>query len=102
MYGLTHRGEGTAQRCLGEWGISPIEGYLPPTFPVPILPGQGCCPSLSSGTTATALAYFGLAGEKASAGSRAPGSFQIALLDALFTIDAEQLEEGAKISIQAE
>lgn len=52
--------------------------------------------------TSTALAYFGLAGEKAAAGTRAPGSFQIALLDALFTIDAQELEEGAKISVLAE
>jgi hydroxyethylthiazole kinase len=75
--------------------------------------GSGCTATVVIGSflavdkdpleaTSTALAYFGLAGEKASAGSRAPGSFQIALLDALFTIDAEQLKEGAKISIQAE
>jgi hydroxyethylthiazole kinase len=51
------------------------------------------------GATATALAYFGLAGEKAAATSSAPGSFQIALLDALFTIDGKQLEEGARIQI---
>ena len=49
--------------------------------------------------TTTALAYFGLAGEKAAAHSSAPGSFQIALLDALYTIDGEQLEEGARIQI---
>jgi hydroxyethylthiazole kinase len=47
--------------------------------------------------TATALAYFGFAGEKAAAQSSAPGSFQIALLDALFTIDGKQLEEGVRI-----
>lgn len=49
------------------------------------------------GATATALAYFGLAGEKAAAHAQAPGSFQVGLLDALFTIDEKQLEEGAKI-----
>jgi len=49
--------------------------------------------------TTTALAYFGLAGEKAAAHSSAPGSFQIALLDALYTIDGEQLEEGARIEL---
>jgi hydroxyethylthiazole kinase len=37
--------------------------------------------------TATALAYFGVAGEKAAANVQAPGSFQVALLDALFTED---------------
>lgn len=46
---------------------------------------------------ATALAYFGLAGEVAAATAKAPGSFQIALLDALFTVDGEQLCAGAKI-----
>jgi hydroxyethylthiazole kinase len=47
--------------------------------------------------TATALAYFGLAGEVAAATAKAPGSYQIALLDALFTLDEEQLRAGAKI-----
>ena len=47
----------------------------------------------------TALAYFGLAGEKAAAQTKSPGSFQIALLDALFSIDEEQLKEGARIEV---
>jgi hydroxyethylthiazole kinase len=47
--------------------------------------------------SATALAYFGLAGEKAATLAQAPGSFQIALLDALYTIDQETLKEGARI-----
>jgi hydroxyethylthiazole kinase len=47
--------------------------------------------------TTTALAYYGLAGEKAATRAQAPGSFQIALLDALFTIDEKQLEQGARI-----
>ncbi|NIO48603.1 MAG: hydroxyethylthiazole kinase [Candidatus Aminicenantes bacterium] len=50
--------------------------------------------------TTTALAYFGLAGEKAAAKSHAPGSFQIAMLDALYTIDEKQMEQGAKIHSQ--
>jgi hydroxyethylthiazole kinase len=45
----------------------------------------------------TALAYFGLAGEKGAESAKAPGSFQVALLDALFTIDGEALEKGARI-----
>jgi len=45
----------------------------------------------------TALAYFGLVGEKAATTAHAPGSFQIAMLDALNTIDEKQMEEGAKI-----
>ena len=50
--------------------------------------------------TATALAYFGLVGEKAATKSHAPGSFQIAMLDALYTIDEKQMEQGAKIHTQ--
>lgn len=45
----------------------------------------------------TALAYFGLAGEKAAMKAAAPGSFQIAMLDALYAIDGKALREGAKI-----
>jgi len=48
---------------------------------------------------ATALAYFGLAGEKAAAEASAPGSFQTVLLDTLYTMDKSQLEKGAKIQI---
>ena len=44
-----------------------------------------------------ALAYFGLAGEEGAKHAKAPGSFQVALLDALFTIDGEALEKGARI-----
>ena len=47
--------------------------------------------------SATALAYFGLAGEEAATRAEAPGSFQISLLDALFTIDEKKLEQGARI-----
>ncbi len=46
---------------------------------------------------ATALAYFGLAGEVAGESATAPGSFMIGLLDALFTISPEQLQRGCKI-----
>jgi hydroxyethylthiazole kinase len=47
----------------------------------------------------TALAYFGLAGEKGAAQTAAPGSFMIAMLDALFSIDETALEKGAKVKI---
>ena len=47
----------------------------------------------------TALAYFGLAGEKAASQTNAPGSYQIALLDALFSIAEEELREGARIEV---
>ena len=47
--------------------------------------------------TATALAYFGLAGEKGATHSKGPGTFQIALIDALFTINEEQVRKGVRI-----
>jgi len=73
--------------------------------------GTGCTATVTIGAflavdsdpvraTSTALAYFGLAGEIAAQKAQTPGSFQIALLDALFTINSKQLEEGAKISSQ--
>ncbi len=47
--------------------------------------------------TATALAYFGLAGEVAGQKASAPGSFMIRMIDALYTITAQDLEKGCKI-----
>jgi len=47
----------------------------------------------------TGLAYFGLAGEKAAAQTKTPGTYQISLLDALFSIDEEELRKGAKIEV---
>jgi len=47
----------------------------------------------------TGLAYFGLAGEKAAAKTLAPGSFQIALLDALNEMKEDELRAGAKIQV---
>jgi hydroxyethylthiazole kinase len=49
--------------------------------------------------TTTGLAYFGLAGEKAAAQAMAPGSYQIALLDALFLIKEEDLKTGTRIQV---
>jgi hydroxyethylthiazole kinase len=49
--------------------------------------------------TATALAYFGLAGEKAATQTKNPGTYQIALLDALFSIDEDELRRGARIEV---
>jgi len=48
--------------------------------------------------SAAGLAFFGLAGEKAAERADAPGSFWTALLDALYRITPEDLDEGAKIS----
>src|SRR5512136_1894949 len=49
--------------------------------------------------TTTALSYFGLAGEKAATQTESPGTYQIALLDALFSIHEEDLRKGAKIEV---
>jgi hydroxyethylthiazole kinase len=49
------------------------------------------------GAAATALAYFGLAGEVAGREASAPGSFMIRMLDALYTITPEALEAGCRI-----
>ncbi len=47
---------------------------------------------------ATALAYYGLAGEIAADYAAAPGSYAVALIDALFTINPEKLQAGARIT----
>lgn len=49
--------------------------------------------------SASALAFFGLAGESAAQDSRGPGSFQAALLDSLYCLTSSELESGAKISV---
>jgi hydroxyethylthiazole kinase len=49
------------------------------------------------GAAAGALAFFGLAGEIAAERAAAPGSFMIALLDALYTITPEALRAGCRI-----
>jgi len=45
----------------------------------------------------TGLSFFGLAGEKAAAKTLALGSFQIALLDALYEMKEDELRAGARI-----
>lgn len=47
----------------------------------------------------TGLSYFGLAGEKAAALSSGPGTFQIALLDALYAMKEDELKAGARIQV---
>jgi hydroxyethylthiazole kinase len=54
------------------------------------------CPDPLDAAT-TGLSYFGLAGERAAAQAVGPGSFQIALLDALYGMKEEELRAGAKI-----
>jgi hydroxyethylthiazole kinase len=49
---------------------------------------------------ATGLAYYGLAGEVAAERAGAPGSYAVALIDALYTLDGEKLRAGARIADQ--
>jgi hydroxyethylthiazole kinase len=77
----------------------PLMGYVT---------GTGCTATVAIGAflavdpnpvsaAATALAYFGLAGEVAAQEANAPGSFWVRLLDALYTLTPEQLQAGSKI-----
>lgn len=51
--------------------------------------------------TATALAYYGLAGEKAGEAAAGPGSFMVNLLDALYNLTADEVQAGVRISADA-
>ena len=77
----------------------PLMGYVT---------GTGCTATAAIGAflvvdgdplsaAATALAFFGLAGEIAGQTASAPGSFMIRLLDALYTITPDVLRQGCKI-----
>ena len=77
----------------------PLMGYVT---------GTGCTATVTIGAflavdedplsaTATALAFFGLAGEVAGETAKAPGTFMIHMLDALYTITPDKLQEGCKI-----
>ena len=47
--------------------------------------------------TAAALAFYGLAGERAAEGAQGPGGFAVAFLDALHALTPEALDAGARI-----
>ena len=47
--------------------------------------------------TATALAFFGLAGEMAAEKASAPGSYMIALIDALYEMTPDMLKGEGRI-----
>ena len=77
----------------------PLMGYVT---------GTGCTATAAIGAflsvdadplsaAATALAYFGLAGEVAGEKASAPGSFMIQMIDALYAITPEKLREGCRI-----
>ncbi len=48
--------------------------------------------------TATALAYFGLAGEYAADGAPGPGTFAVRFTDALHELTPEEMEHGARLT----
>lgn len=50
--------------------------------------------------TASALAYYGIAGERAAAASQGPGSFVPAFLDALYALTPEEAGRAAAITTQ--
>jgi hydroxyethylthiazole kinase len=75
---------------------------------MPFVTGTGCTASALVGAflavdpdpvsaAATALAFLGLAGERAGARAEGPGSFQVHLLDALHAISPEELAAGCRI-----
>lgn len=77
---------------------------------MPYVTGTGCSATAVIGAfaavdpdpvsaAATGLAFFGFAGEKAGATSAGPGSFMVALLDALYNLTPEEAEAGSKISV---
>jgi hydroxyethylthiazole kinase len=76
---------------------------------MPYVTGTGCAATALIGAflavdkdplsaAATALAYFGIAGEKAGDGAGGPGTFMIRLLDALYTLTPEEVEARCRIS----
>lgn len=76
---------------------------------MPYVTGTGCAATALIGAflavdkdpltaAATALAYFGIAGEKAGEGAEGPGTFMIRLLDALYTLTPEEVEARCRIS----
>jgi hydroxyethylthiazole kinase len=71
--------------------------------------GTGCMSSAMTGcflsvardrpleAAAEALVAFGVAGEDAAVGAKGPGSFHVALYDALYNLDPETLDSRAKV-----
>jgi hydroxyethylthiazole kinase len=87
------------QRVIRVSNGHPLMGYVT---------GTGCTATTAIGAflavdsdpvtaTATALAFFGLAGEVAGQAAPAPGSFMIQLIDALYTITPDELRNGCRI-----
>ncbi|MCX5861508.1 MAG: hydroxyethylthiazole kinase [Deltaproteobacteria bacterium] len=81
-------------------GGDPMMGYVT---------GTGCAASVIVGAflaeekdaviaAAAALAFFGLAGQNAAAEAKAPGSFWVKTVDALYSITPEDLAESTRIT----
>lgn len=77
---------------------------------MPQVTGTGCTATAAIGAfcavdddpvsaTAGALAFFGLAGEKAGQTANAPGSFAHAMIDALYTLSPDELAQRARITV---
>ncbi|PIE68580.1 MAG: hydroxyethylthiazole kinase [Deltaproteobacteria bacterium] len=75
---------------------------------MPLVTGTGCAATAIIGAfaavepdpllaAAQALAFYGLAGEQAAVRADGPGSFSVALMDALYHLSPEQLAESARI-----
>jgi hydroxyethylthiazole kinase len=71
--------------------------------------GTGCAASVTVGAflavepdpviaASAALAFFGLAGEKAAREADTPGSFWVRVVDALYSLSPEDLEKGTRIT----
>jgi hydroxyethylthiazole kinase len=87
-------------RSLVVSGGDPMLGYVT---------GTGCAASVVIGAflaeesdavvaTASALAFFGLAGERAAAKEKGPGSFWVRVLDELYAITPDDLAEKVRIT----
>jgi hydroxyethylthiazole kinase len=50
--------------------------------------------------TVGAVAFFGLAGERAALQAKGPGTFKTALFDMLFTLSPEEMEQGIKLGVE--
>jgi hydroxyethylthiazole kinase len=90
------------QRVIRVSNGHPLMGYVT---------GTGCTATTAIGAflavdddpvsaAATALAFFGFAGEVAGQAASAPGSFMIQLIDALYTITPDELRDGCKIEAE--
>ena len=78
---------------------------------MPYVTGTGCSATAMIGAFAAvetdmvaaaagALAFFGLAGEKAAAKAGGPGTFTVELLDALYNLSPDEFKAGARITEQ--